>query len=68
MLQVVPPPVPHVNYFYVQLQPIGLGVFAPLLRTPAAKLRLESPTRELASGLAQGLAQGQELVPGLVSC
>ena len=34
------------------------------------KLRLESPTRELAQGLAQGLelGQGLELVQGLVSC
>ena len=62
MSQVVPPPCSHVNYFHVQLQPIGLGVFAPLLRTPAAKLRLESPTREVAQGLAQAL----ELVQGLL--
>ena len=55
-----PPLVPRVNYFHAQLQPIGLGVFAPLLRTPAAKLRLESPTQELAQGL--------ELVQGQVSC
>ena len=65
MSQVVAPPCAHVNYFHAQLQPIRLGVFAPLLRTLAAKLRLESPTRELAQGLVQTL----ELVQGLlVSC
>ena len=42
MSQVVHPPV---NYFHVQLQPIGPGVFALLLRTPAAKLRLELQPR-----------------------
>ena len=46
--QVVPPPYAHVYYFHVQLQPFGLDAFAPLLRTPAEKLRLELPTRELA--------------------
>ena len=67
MTQVVPPPpCPHINYFHVQLlQPIGLSVFAPLVRTPAVKLRLELPTRELVQELPQAL----ELVQGLlVSC
>ena len=40
-----PPPCSHVNYFHVQLQPIRPDVFAPLLRTSAEKLRLESLTR-----------------------
>ena len=49
--------VPHVNHFHVELQRIRLGVFAPLLRTPAAKLRPES-TRGLAQRLELGLVQG----------
>ena len=45
MSQVVLAPCSHVNYFHVQLQPIGLLViFAPLLRTPSPIMQSSSDT------------------------